>query len=774
MSISKPTKTALILVTVLCLMLAMVVNIYRADAQVSIEIAGTPTPATSRQAPQVFEEGFDYTPKYALLATGKPSAALRLAQYDWPCEIESIGHTIASYQNYGGSPYFHHGLDFRANAGTAIVTPSGGQVVNIERYGSSDLYWEVAILDPEGYLWQFHHIDHDTIPQAIYDAYNSGEPVSPGTYIGDIVYWPTVTFGEHFHHIHLNILGDGGVYLNPLAFLTPLDDYQAPEIQDVGLLVDGNVYSGSEVSGEYSLYVHARDLIMHNQFYVPPYDITFSVDGGQETTLWRFDDLPGGSSTTDYIHNFYVPSVTCGNYSCRDFYIDLGFTKSGGRAFPSTSGEHTISVTVRDFVGNVDSQVYSWTVSGDSTPTPTPTLTGTPPTPTPTSEPGIIFSDDFESDQGWIVNPQGNDTARSGMWERANPEGTNFDGPKQLDVTVSGEYALVTGALAGNSASSYDVDDGVTTIRSPDIALPSSGEITLSFQYYLAHARDSFKQDGLRVMVVGAATSTILEEEGGREDDDAAWEGFSASLNAFAGQTIYLLIEGTDAARESLVEAAIDDVLITGSGGPTPTPTNTPPPTGTPTNTPTPTDTPTATLTPTPGDRVFEDNFETDKGWTAAGGTATTGQFERAIPQTTSYSNVDYQIAAASPDYDLVTGASAGSGVGSYDIDGGDTAFRSPDIALPNESGLTLTFNYYLAHYSNATSDDYLRVSVVGATTETVLEVLGTGSIKGAAWQSFSADLSAFAGQTVYLLVEAADGGSGSLVEAAIDDVLIE
>jgi len=55
-----------------------------------------------------------------------------------------------------------------------------------------------------------------------------------------------------------------------------------------------------------------------------------------------------------------------------------------------------------------------------------------------------------------------------------------------------------------------------------------------------------------------------------------------------------------------------------------------------------------------------------------------------------------------------------------------------------------------------------------------VLEVLGSGSVKGASWQSASADLSAFAGQTVYLLVEAADGGSGSLVEAAIDDVLIE
>jgi aminopeptidase S len=172
---------------------------------------------------------------------------------------------------------------------------------------------------------------------------------------------------------------------------------------------------------------------------------------------------------------------------------------------------------------------------------------------------------------------------------------------------------------------------------------------------------------------------------------------------------------------------------------------------------------------------VFEDDFETDKGWSSAGGMATTGQWERANPEGTSYSGVDYQLGnAASGSYDLVTEGSAGSSVGSYDIDGGDTRFRSPDIALPNQSGLTLSFQYYLAHYSNATSDDYLRVKVVGATTETVLEVLGTGSIKGGAWQTATVNLDAFAGQTVYLLVEAADGGSGSLVEAGLDDVLIE
>jgi aminopeptidase S len=67
-----------------------------------------------------------------------------------------------------------------------------------------------------------------------------------------------------------------------------------------------------------------------------------------------------------------------------------------------------------------------------------------------------------------------------------------------------------------------------------------------------------------------------------------------------------------------------------------------------------------------------------------------------------------------------------------------------------------------------------LRVKVVGATTTTVLEELGAGNIDAASWAYFETDISAYAGQTIYLLIEAADGGSGSLIEAAIDDVLIE
>src|SRR5688500_15621489 len=95
-------------------------------------------------------------PAVASLATGRLPTG-RPLRHPWPVTVLSIGHTSASYQNYGGSPYFHHGLDVRADAGSDVLAAAGGKVVNIENYGGSAAYWEVAILDDEGFLWQYHH-----------------------------------------------------------------------------------------------------------------------------------------------------------------------------------------------------------------------------------------------------------------------------------------------------------------------------------------------------------------------------------------------------------------------------------------------------------------------------------------------------------------------------------------------------------------------------------------------------------------------------------------
>lgn len=178
--------------------------------------------------------------------------------------------------------------------------------------------------------------------------------------------------------------------------------------------------------------------------------------------------------------------------------------------------------------------------------------------------------------------------------------------------------------------------------------------------------------------------------------------------------------------------------------------------------------------TPPPGTTVWQDDFETATGWTrGTADTATSGLFERGDPAATS-SGVATQLGnAAGGTYDLVTGATAGASAGANDVDGGVTSLRSPSITLPSGT-LTLSFAWYLSHLNNSSSADYFRVRVVsGSTTTTVFTQAGAASDRAAAWQTATVNLSSYAGQTVNLIVEAADTSTASLVEAAVDNVKI-
>jgi hypothetical protein len=542
------------------LIAALIVGLAGAGAGPTARAQGPETPAQPDRGTdgQFWYEDAEieqnWHPDYLVLATGNPDAIANLhGTYAWPVADGApftIGHVIQSYQFYGGTPYFHHGIDIMAVDGTGIYSRSGGQVINVERYSTMYLYWEVAVLDPDGYIWVYHHIERRSIPQLIWDklAEWQADPVNGGfipadTHIGDIVKWTDKAFGfRRFNHIHLNILAAGGVYVNGFEFHTALADADAPEVLEVGLLQGGTIYPGNEMVGDYSLYVHARDLVLDDMYYLPPYEVTFTVDGGPANTTWRFDDLPGGANDKVYLNDFYV-SPTCGDYHCREFYIDVGFVRDSQYAFPATGGPHTVVVTVRDYAGNEDSVPFSYTVIA-------------PP------EGTTVWQDTLESDLGWVRDPDGTDTASLGMWERGDPEATDFHGAKQLGTTAFGSNDLVTGGLAGPNAHSYDIDGGVTSMRSPAITLPAEGDLALSFYYYLAHGTNSSAYDYLRVTVVGSSTATVFEELGAAEDDDAAWALETVSLNAYAGQTVYLLLEAADAGPASLVEAAIDDLSI--------------------------------------------------------------------------------------------------------------------------------------------------------------------------------------------------------------------
>jgi subtilisin-like proprotein convertase family protein len=797
--------------------------------------------------------------------------------YDWPYEVVQMGHAIQSYQNYSSgtsSAYFHHGIDMIAPDGTPVYTRSGGQVVNIENYRPGNaLYWEVAILDPEGYVWQYHHIDQPTIPQLIYDKFAewqadpvNGGYVPPDTHIGDIIYWPVITFGYRFNHIHLNILADGDAYLNTMEFHTPLVDDQIPEIQEIGLLNGDTVLSGTSASGNYGLYVRARDLFMSPVYYLPPHKTEFAIDGGEWVTVWEFHDLPGGSDDQAYVNDFFVPNYTLGNYNDRDFYIDLGFTTSGQRAFPSEPGQHTIQVRVWDYNGNSDTDSFTWTVvsalpdngcaSGVGV-TQSFTFTEdlwvtdvdlglnishtrrgqvkvTLQSPSDSTSTTIIdnSADNSDNYDVWLddsssnpLDDGNNDNVAEPYFDRTagpSPNGAldSFNGKSALgEWTVfvcdntsgtTGTVNLIELQIQGDPASNTPPVADAQTVNTPEdtpvsITLTGSDAEEDPLTYHVtgdpSHGSLSGSAPNLTYTpdanFFGADNFTFLVNDG--EFDSAP---ATVSINVSA------VNDAPTANPQSLSTLVDTPVEITLSGSdieddPLSFNITSAPEHGSLSGTP-----PLVTYTPVSGYvgsdsfgftaddgdlaseevqislsvypqgafTVFWDDFETDQGWILnPNGTDTadsSGMFARADPNPVYYYGDKQLGTTASGAYALVTGPRSGRSSGSYDLDG-ISSIRSPLISLPGDKILTLSFQHYLAHYTNAGSDDYLRVSLIGATTALVFEELGSADNDNAVWESFSVDISAFAGQSVYLLIEAGDINVPSLVEAAIDDLLI-
>jgi hypothetical protein len=181
-------------------------------------------------------------------------------------------------------------------------------------------------------------------------------------------------------------------------------------------------------------------------------------------------------------------------------------------------------------------------------------------------------------------------------------------------------------------------------------------------------------------------------------------------------------------------------------------------------------------VTSAPVTTVFSDDFETEKGWTRnAGGTdsATTGLWERGDPEPTDSGGAKQLGTTVSGVNDLVTARLAGAAAGDFDIDGGVTSIQSPAIALPATGSITLSFSYYLAHGSNSSTADFFQARVVGTANSVVFQSLGAAANRNGAWTTASVSLTAFAGQTVRLVFEAADASGASLVEAGVDNVTV-
>lgn len=171
----------------------------------------------------------------------------------------------------------------------------------------------------------------------------------------------------------------------------------------------------------------------------------------------------------------------------------------------------------------------------------------------------------------------------------------------------------------------------------------------------------------------------------------------------------------------------------------------------------------------------FTEDFEGGNGWQInpfGTDSAMRGIWRQATPGATDADGPKQLATTPSGVAALVTGPFGGNAFDD-DIDDGVTSVLSPPIQLSAGQTFILSLKYVFAHGSNSSSEDYLRVKVLGSSPLTVLEVYGSNDDLDAAWTPFQVSLAPFAGQTIQVLIEAADLGGPSLVEAALDDVAV-
>lgn len=159
-----------------------------------------------------------------------------------PCDsVHPMGNNWGNYQNYGGSGYFHNGIDIitpgRHNAPVVAIAPGW-----VKGWGTiqAEYHWRLAVcdsgLDYAGRApgWLYAHIDPERSHR------NLGDEIREGDTIGYLVYWEV----EGFDHIHFARISDTGstwqrfpsvtwwFIENPLLLLLPSSDLLAPVFED--------------------------------------------------------------------------------------------------------------------------------------------------------------------------------------------------------------------------------------------------------------------------------------------------------------------------------------------------------------------------------------------------------------------------------------------------------------------------------------------------------------------------------------------------------------
>jgi len=173
-------------------------------------------------------------------------------------------------------------------------------------------------------------------------------------------------------------------------------------------------------------------------------------------------------------------------------------------------------------------------------------------------------------DSAWQIGVVG-DGATSGLWVRADPVGTDYNGqnvqPENDHTDNPGVACFVTGnASPGEGAGTADVDGGCTTLLSPVFNLAEVDRAVVKYWCWYGEGGNSIDDDF--VVEVSNDNGTSWVEFDRITSNANSWNQVSVELNTLEDGTfaltdqVVLRFVACDLNTGGLVEAAIDDFSI--------------------------------------------------------------------------------------------------------------------------------------------------------------------------------------------------------------------
>jgi PKD repeat protein len=211
-------------------------------------------------------------------------------------------------------------------------------------------------------------------------------------------------------------------------------------------------------------------------------------------------------------------------------------------------GRYTVSLRIHGVDGPVNVVKDAYIVVGEFTP---------------------VFVDDAE-EPGDFFAVNAADTAAAGRWERADPEqtliGAEMAQPEDDHTEPPGVACYVTGALAGPSAGSNDVDGGATSLISPLFSLPPSDDAFLGYAFWYTNDLGPGLPDDAFVLDISNDGGETWTTAATIRSSASQWRQHQLRVNDLLPPTDLMRLRFTvsDRGADSIVEAAVDDIAVIG------------------------------------------------------------------------------------------------------------------------------------------------------------------------------------------------------------------